>query len=145
MKNSPSTVQGRSKTVCVTLQSEVSGLTVMMKNSPSTVQGRSKTVCVTLQSEVSGLTVMMKNSPHLLYKAGPNLSVLHRSQGQGVYYNDEKLSPSTVQGRSKTVCVTLQSEVRGLTVMMKNSPHLLYKVGPRLSVLHCSQKSVGLL
>ena len=78
---------------------------------------------------------MMKNSPHLLYKAGPNLSVLHRSQGQGVYYNDEKISPPTVQGRSKTVCATPQSEVRGLTVMMKNSPHLLYRVGPKHLVL----------
>ena len=66
-------------------------------------------------------------------------------RGQGAYCNDEKLSPSTVQGRSKTVCVTLQSEFRGLTVMMKNSPHPLYKVGPKLSVLHCSQRSGGLL
>ena len=90
---------------------------------------------------------MMKNSPKLLYKVGPKLSVLHCSQKSGSYCNDEKLSPSTVQGRSKTVCVTLQSENRGLTVMMKNSPHdhLLYKVGPKLSVLHCSQKTGGLL
>ena len=33
----------------------------------------------------------------------------------------------------------LQSEVRGLIVMMKNSPHLLYKVGPKHLVLEESR------